>query len=204
MIKNIFAAACVLMVAEAYQDHNMYPYEGQNGYAPGVIVPSNYKAKPPAKLAHVVNPHTDAAYYHDPHYDHHADRYHTIHHEAPTAEYTAHHHTAPMVAKHEHFGHIQDHEELTDKDFDYTEYRKEKLEQKEMKHQMKEQERLEKEHWKQEQHEAKMQRKAEKYQHRYDPHPVYVHRDVHHHLDLPHLIETQHEVGVGGGSKLPD
>ena len=68
---------------------------------------------------------------------------------------------------------------------------------------MKEQERIEKEKWKQEEHEAKMQRKAEKYSHRYDPHPVYVHRDVHHHFETPHLMEIDHDVGVSGDSKLP-
>ena len=27
-----------------------------------------------------------------------------------------------------------------------------------------------------------MQRKAEKYKHKFDPHPIYIHRDVHHYL----------------------
>ena len=34
-----------------------------------------------------------------------------------------------------------------------------------------------------------MQMKAEKYAHRYDPHPVYVHRDIHHHYESPHTIQ---------------
>ena len=69
-----------------------------------------------------------------------------------------------------------------------------------MKHQIKEQEHLEKEKRKQEEHEAKMYRKAERYSHRYDPHPVYVHRDVHHHYEVPH----HRDIGVSAGSKLPD
>jgi len=98
-----------------------------NDYAPGVIVPSNYKGAAPMKMEHPADvwnrtkqfahhaalPAADSAHYFDPHVDHYGtpvhsfDRYHTGHYATPVVEYTSIHHepSAPQVAKHEHLAH---------------------------------------------------------------------------------------------------